>query len=120
VISGHLGIAATGRELVATPIIVNAADLLGAYNTAAVDDIIILNPGTTAYTGVSCTGTASYAATSLCMKKAVTIKCSSSTSTCTLDGLNARRVAIVESGNASIMKFENLIFTKGKVSVSSQ
>ena len=118
-ISGHLVAGSGGRELVAT-VTVNTVDLLGAYNSAAVDDIRILNPGAVAYTGVSCTGTADGGApTSLCMKKAVTIKCSTVAGPCTLDGLGARRVAIVESGNASIMKFESLVFKNGEA-VSSK
>ena len=100
---------------------VDTKDLLGAYNSATVNDEIVLNPGTTPYTGVECVGSGNSAPTSLCMTKAMTIRCASvsaSSETCTLDGLNARRVVIVETGTTSTTKFENLVFTKGKTIVS--
>ena len=90
-------------------------NFLATYTSATVGDTILLTPSTTAYTGASCTGTANSAATSLCMTKAVSVKCAVGTApgTCTFDGLNARRVVIVETGMTTTTTFEGITFTKG-------
>ena len=107
------------RGLASTTVLTQ--DFLAAYNSAAVGDTINLTPSATAYTGSSCTGSASSDPTSLCMTKAVTIACAVGTGSgsCTFNGLNTgtngRRLVIVETGTTTTTTFQQLTFTKGYV-----
>jgi hypothetical protein len=110
----------TNNRLLAT-VTVLTQDLLTAYISAAVGDIISLAPSNTAYSGTSCTGVADSRPTSLCMTKAVSFFCAivTASGSCTFDGLNTgtngRRVVIVETGTSTPTAFQQITFTRGYV-----
>ena len=94
-----------------TTISVETSNLLSAYSSAVAGDTIVLLVGST-FVGALCTGKIS-GDSSLCVSKAISIKCSDPSTKCAFDGLSSKRIMYLSNVSTASVNLEGILFRKG-------